>query len=69
MQSELIDYARPTMMAEKALKEMHWAMLENDFDKALEFAVAAMADTRMAYNAIKIQKERADELARKVTRP
>lgn len=68
MQSELIDYAHPAMMAENALKEMHWAMLENDFDKALEFALAAMADTKLAYNAIKLQKERADELAKKTNR-
>jgi DNA polymerase III delta prime subunit len=68
MQPELIDYARPTLMAEKALKEMHWAMLDNDFDRALEFALAAMAETKMAYHAIQIQKERADEQAKKVIR-
>jgi hypothetical protein len=55
-------------MAEKALKEMHWAMLDNDFDRALEFALAAMAETKMAYHAIQIQKERADEQAKKVIR-
>ncbi len=65
---EIVDYAHPAMMAEKALKEMHWAMCDNDFEKALEFAVAAMAETKLAYNAIKIQKENADELAKKANR-
>jgi len=65
---EIVDYAHPAMMAEKALKEMHWAMLDNDFDKAMEFALSAMAETKLAYHAIKIQKERADELAQKTNR-
>lgn len=59
---EIVDYAHPAMMAEKALKEMHWAMLDNDFDKALEFALAAITDTKLAYNAIKIQKERSERV-------
>lgn len=64
----VIDYAHPAMMAEKALKEMHWAMLDNDYEKALGFALAAMADTKLAYNAIVHQKEKADELAQKTNR-
>ncbi len=56
------------MMAEKALKEMHWAMCDNDFEKALSFALTAMAEAKLAYNAIKIQKESADELAKKANR-
>ena len=61
----IVDYAEPTMKAEKALKEMHWAMCENDFDKALEFALAAITETKLAYNAIVIQKERADDLRKR----
>ena len=61
----IVDYADPTMKAEKALKEMHWAMCENNFESALEYALTAMAETKMAYNAVVIQKERADELAAK----
>lgn len=64
----IVDYADPTMRAEKALKDMHWAMCENDFDKALEFALKAMTEVKMAYNAVVIQKERADELAKKTNR-
>jgi hypothetical protein len=65
---EIVDYASPTMKAETALKEMHWAMLENDFDKAMEFALSAITETKLAYHAIKIQKERAEELAQKANR-
>jgi len=40
--AEVIDYAYPCMMAEKALKELHQAMLNNDYDAALEHALTAM---------------------------
>ena len=59
----IVDYADPTIRAEKALKDMHWAMCENNYERALEYALKAMAETKMAYNAVVIQKERADELA------
>ena len=55
----MIDYARPTMMAEKALKELHDAMLMKQYDQALEFALIAIAETRMAYNAIVVMKDTA----------
>lgn len=55
---EIVDYAHPTMKAEKALKEMHWAICDNDLEKALEFALTAMVEVKMAYNAVKIMKER-----------
>jgi hypothetical protein len=45
------------MMAEKALKELHQAMLNNDYDAALEHALTAMAETKLAYNAIRHTKE------------
>lgn len=64
----IVDYAEPTMKAEKALKEMHWSMCENNYERALEYALAAMAEVKLAYNAIVIQKERADELAEKANR-
>jgi hypothetical protein len=54
---EVVDYAYPCMMAEKALKELHQAMLDNDYDAALEHALAAMAETKLAYNAIRHTKE------------
>lgn len=33
---EIVDYARPTMMAERALRELHEAMLRRDYETALE---------------------------------
>jgi hypothetical protein len=55
----MIDYAMPTMMAEKALKDLHDAMLMQKYDDALEFALVAIAETRMAYNAIVVMKDAA----------
>jgi len=55
--ANVIDYAYPCMMAEKALKELHQAMLNNDYDAALEHALTAMAETKLAYNAIRYTKE------------
>ena len=54
---EIVDYAYPAMMAEKALKAMHDAMLENKHDDALEQALTAITETRIAYQAIKHMKE------------
>tara|TARA_R110000772_G_scaffold256539_2_gene373120 strand:- start:201 stop:410 length:210 start_codon:yes stop_codon:yes gene_type:complete len=48
----MIDYAYPCMMAEKALKELHSAMLDREFDVAKEAALTALAETKLALNAI-----------------
>jgi hypothetical protein len=53
----LIDYARPCMMAEKALKNAHDAMLDRDYDVALGESLAAIAEAKMMYNSIKHQME------------
>jgi len=53
----VVDYAYPCMMAEKALKELHQAMLNNDYDAALEHALTAMAEAKLTYNAIRVAKE------------
>jgi hypothetical protein len=45
------------MMAEKALKELHNAMLERDYDTALERALEAMVEVKLTYNSIKHIKE------------
>jgi hypothetical protein len=52
------DYAYPTMMAEKALKDLHEAMLENRYDDALLAGLNAIVDVRLALIAIKDAKER-----------
>ena len=49
---EIIDYAYPCMMAEKALKELHDAMLHRDFARAREAALLAMVETKLTLNAI-----------------
>lgn len=55
---EIVDYAYPAMMAEKALKDMHNAMLEHKFDQALACAMQAIVETKMAYNAIRHAQEK-----------
>ena len=54
---ELIDYAHPAMMAEKAMKDLHEAMLLKKYDEALEFARKAQVEIKMTYNAILHEKE------------
>ena len=54
----MIDYAYPTMMAERSLKDLHNAMLENRHDDALMAALNAIVETRLAIAAIKDMKER-----------
>ena len=56
--SSLVDYAHPCMMAERALKNLHNAMLERDYDTALEQALIAITETRLTYNAIRHEKEK-----------
>lgn len=55
--SLIIDYAHPCMMAEKALKDLHNAMLEKKYDEAMEHALHAIAEVKMTYNAIRHEKE------------
>ena len=55
---QMIDYAYPCMMAEKALKAAHDYMLENKHDEAIEEGLKAIAETKMMINAIKDMKER-----------
>lgn len=55
--TELVDYARPCMMAEKALKELHEAMLLKKYDDALKHAETALVEVRMTMIAIRHEKE------------
>jgi hypothetical protein len=48
----VVDYAYPCMMAEKALKELHEAMLHQDFDKAKSAASVAITETALTLTAI-----------------
>jgi hypothetical protein len=55
--SGLIDYAKPMMDAEQALKNMHQAALHKDFEIAKEFALEAMSYTKLAMHSITIMEE------------
>ena len=55
--AELVDYALPAMNAEKAMKQMHQAMIIRDYDKALEYALLAQVELRLAYTSIQHEKE------------
>jgi hypothetical protein len=59
----IIDYALPCMSAEKALKDVHNAFLEQDLDKALTRAMDAIIDVRLMYAALRHAKEKQDEKA------
>ncbi len=56
----MIDYAYPCMMAEKALRDLHTAMLEGNHEKAMEFALVAIAEAKLTRNAIKHMLEEKD---------
>ena len=58
----MIDYAYPMMMTEKAIKEAHNHMLDNEYDKAVEQMFVVMTEAKMTLNAIKHMKEQSDAL-------
>lgn len=53
----MIDYAYPTMMAEKALRELHEAMLSRKFETAREAALRCMAECKLVYHSITVMEE------------
>lgn len=53
----LIDYAHPCMMAERALKQLHEAMLMKKYDDALEYGIEAVTQVRMTLAAIRYEQE------------
>lgn len=58
----IVDYAYPCMMAEKGLRKVHDAMLENNFDVAIETAIQTLVDTKLMVNAIKDMKDMNEKL-------
>jgi hypothetical protein len=54
---EIVDYAMPCMMAEKALKQAHDAVLENDLDAAIEHTLKAIVEARLMLGSLKVMKE------------
>ena len=53
-----LDYAYPCMMAEKSLRDLHNAMLENRHDDSLLAGINAIVALLIAIAAIKDMKER-----------
>ncbi len=54
----IIDYAHPLMMAEKALKNAHLAMLERNSDEAIGELLQAVVEVKLAMNCIKLMEEK-----------
>ena len=55
----VVDYALPCMMAENGLRTVHNAMLQNNFEGAIEAAIQTLADTKLMITAIKDMKDKA----------
>jgi hypothetical protein len=53
----VIDYARPCMNAEKALKDAHWAVLDNKYDLAVELTLQALVEVSKMHSALVHQVE------------
>lgn len=59
MQSnEIIDYAKPCMDAEKALRDAHNAVLEQNLDLAMTKTMDAVISARLMYSALRHMKEK-----------
>ena len=53
----MIDYARPCMNAEKALKNAHWAVLDNKPDLAIKLTLEALTEVSKMHAALVHQVE------------
>lgn len=60
--SDLIDYAHPLMMAERALKKAHDYLLEGDYELALDQLKLAIVETRAASAATVHMQEKSNAL-------
>jgi hypothetical protein len=57
-QDVLIDYAAPCIQAERALRDLHEAMLMRNYEQAIHFALQALVETKLTLNAIKHEQEK-----------
>lgn len=60
----IIDYAYPCMMAEKALKDVHNAMLAKDYDQAIAYARLAFVEAKLTMHSIELMKEKEDAVCK-----
>ena len=54
----VIDYAKPCMDAEKALKDAHDAVLDGKLELAMTKAMDAVINARLMYGALRHMKEK-----------
>lgn len=54
----IVDYAKPCMDAERALKDAHNAVLGQDFELALSKAMDAIISARLMHGALRYMKEK-----------
>lgn len=57
LRTEIVDYARPCMEAEHALKMLHQAALEKDYAKAQEWALTAITEARLTMVALQVMEK------------
>lgn len=67
----LIDYARPCMMAERALKALHDAALHKDYDAAVQHGIDTLVEVKMTIQNLRLMKEQEEQenALRKQTAP
>ncbi len=56
-QEGIVDYAMPMLQAMTSIKAAHNAVLEKNFDDAIEQAYTALAETRLMLTALKEMRE------------
>jgi len=54
----IVDYAKPCMDAEKALRDAHNAVLEQDLELAMTKAMDAVICARLLYGALRHMKDK-----------
>lgn len=62
----VIDYAHPCMMAERALKDAHLAVLSHDYDRALQECQNAITESRIMALTLTVMKEKANGIRKQV---
>ena len=55
--AEIVDYAKPCMDAERALKDAHNAVLEGKMELAMTKAMDALVSVRLMQGALRHMKE------------
>jgi hypothetical protein len=57
--ANVVDYSYPMLMAHKALKNAHDAILKDELLTAAEHLMVAMAEVKLTLNAVKSMQESA----------